>query len=59
MYIYNGNLFSHITLNSAVYDSMDGPRRYYAKGKMSGRERQIPYDLLHTWNLKMKTNRTK
>lgn len=26
-------------LNSAVYDSMDGHRRYYAKGKMSGRER--------------------
>ena len=39
--------------------SMDSPRRYYGKGRMSGRQRQISYDLLHIQNLKIKTNNIK
>ena len=33
---------------------MDGGREYYAKGN---RERQIPYDVTHKWNLRNKINR--
>ena len=35
---------------------MDGPRVYYAKQNKSVKERQIPYDFTHMWNLKDKTN---
>ena len=30
---------------------MDGTRGYYAEQNMSVRERQIPYDFTHMWNL--------
>jgi len=33
---------------------MHGARVYYAKQKKS--ERQIPYDFIHMWNLRSKTN---
>lgn len=36
---------------------MDGPTGYYAKLKMSEKERQIPNVFTYTWNLK--TNITK
>ena len=32
-------------------NSMDGPGEYYAKWNKPVRERQIPYDLTHVWNL--------
>ena len=34
---------------------MDGTRGYYAEQNKSIRERQIPYDFTHTWNLRNKT----
>ena len=34
---------------------MDGPRDFTKKSK-SERERQIPYDITYTWNLKYDTN---
>ena len=33
---------------------MDGPRGYYAKWDKS--ERQIPYNFIYMWKLKIKTN---
>ena len=35
---------------------MDGTRVYRAKGNKSLRERQIPYDFTHMWNLRNKTD---
>ena len=35
---------------------MDGPRGYHTKRSKSERERQIPYDITYTWNLKYNTN---
>ena len=35
---------------------MDGPRDDHTKGSKSERERQIPYDITHIWNLKYDTN---
>ena len=32
-------------------DSMDGPEEHYAKWNQPIRERQIPYDFTHMWNL--------
>ena len=33
---------------------MDGARGYYAKQSKSVRERQLPYDLTHIWDLRNK-----
>ena len=38
---------------------MDGAKMYYAKQNKSIRERQIPYDLTHMWNLRNKANKEK
>ena len=35
---------------------MDGTRIYYAKQKKLIRERQIPCDITHMWNLRNKTD---
>ena len=35
---------------------MDGPRDYHTKWSKSERERQIPYAITYTWNLKYDTN---
>ena len=35
---------------------MNGPRDCHTKGRKSARERQIPYDITYTWNLKYDTN---
>ena len=35
---------------------MKGTGGYYAKRNKSVRERQIPYDLTHMWNLRKKTD---
>lgn len=49
-HIYNEILLSHEReQNSATCSNMDGPRDAPAK---SVRERQTPYDLTFTWNLK-------
>ena len=40
--------------NNATCSNMDGPRDYYTKWSKS--ERQVPYDITHTWNLKYDTN---
>ena len=36
---------------------MDGTRRYYVKQNKAVRERQIPYDFTHMWNLRNKTDK--
>ena len=35
---------------------MDEPRDYQTKQSKSERERQIPYDITHMWNLKHSRN---
>ena len=35
---------------------MDEAREYYTKRNKSVREKQIPYDFTHMWNLRNKTN---
>ena len=45
-----------------LHNGMDGTREHYAKWNKPGSERQIPYDLIYTWNLINKTyeqNRTR
>ena len=42
--------------NSAICNTMDGPREYYAKWNQADRERQILYVISCMWNLKNKTN---
>ena len=61
VHLHNGILHSRKKEASPILnDSMDGPGDYYAKLKKPARERQIPYDLTHTWRLKKKINlRTK
>ena len=43
-------------MKSAMCNNMDGPRGCYAKWNKSVRERQTPYDFIHRWNLRNKTN---
>ena len=51
-HLYNGIVHSHKKQESlTLCDSMDGPGGHYAKWNKPGRERQIPYDLTHKWNL--------
>ena len=35
---------------------MDATRDYYTKWNKSGRERQIPFDIIYMWNLKYDPN---
>ena len=51
-YSYNGMLLSHIKQTFTICNSMDGPRRFYAKWNKSVRERQIPYDFTYMQNLR-------
>ena len=37
--------------NFTLYNSMDGPGKHYAKWHKPVRERHIPYDFIHMWNL--------
>ena len=37
--------------NFTLCNSMDGPREHFAKCNNPVRERQIPYDFTHMWNL--------
>ena len=42
--------------NITLWDSMDGPGEHYAKWNKPARERQIPYNFTHIWNLMNKLN---
>ena len=42
--------------NFTLCNSMDGPEGHYAKWNKPVRERQIPYDIIHMWNLMNKLN---
>ena len=42
--------------NNAICSHMDGPRDYHTKWSKSERERQIPCDITHMWNLKYDTS---
>ena len=39
-----------------LYDRMGGPGEHYAELNKPVRERQVPYDFTHTWNLMNKKN---
>ena len=57
VHIYNGTLLSHKKeWNNAICRNMDEPRDYHTKWSKSEEERQIPYDITYTWNLKYDTN---
>ena len=57
-----GHLYDGILLgckkeeNFTPCNSMDGPEEHYAKWNKPVRERQIPYDFTHMWNLMNKLN---
>ena len=56
LHIYNGVLLNHgKELNNAICSNMNGSEEYI-KWSKSERERQIPYDITYTWNLKYDTN---
>ena len=57
-YINNtGILLNHKKAwNTAICSNMDGPRDNHTKRSKSERERQIPYEITYTWNLKYDTN---
>ena len=38
----------------AICDNMNGPSEYYTKWNKSDKERQIPDDTTHIWNIKNK-----
>ena len=57
VHIYNGILLIYKKeQNNAICRYVDGPRDYHTKWSKSERERQIPYDISYTWNLKYDTN---
>jgi len=59
IYICNG-IFSHKKeWNPHICKDLDGARVYIAKENKSVRERQTPYDFIHMWNLRNKTNKLK
>ena len=56
-YIDTMEYYSAIKKNElAICNNMDGARMYDAKRNKSARERQIPYDFTHMWNLGNKTD---
>ena len=56
-HLHNGILLGHKKEeNFILCDSMDGPGEHYAKWNKPVRERQIPYDFTHMWNLMNKLN---
>ena len=57
VYLHNGiSLDRENVGNLTLCDSMDGPGEHYTKWNKPVRERQIPYDLTHIWNLMNKLN---
>ena len=56
-HLCNGILLGHKKEeNFTLCDNMDGPVENSAKWNRSVRERQIPYDFIHMWNLMNKLN---
>ena len=57
---YTMEYYSAIKIEESftLCNSMDGPGEHYAKWNKPVRERQIPYDLTHMWNLNEKTELT-
>ena len=56
-HLHNGILLGHKKEeNFTLCNSMDGPGEHYAKWNKPFRERQIPYDFTHMWNLMNKLN---
>ena len=54
---HNGILFSHKKkTNPTIFNNMDGARGYYAQWNQPGRERQVPNDFPHLWNITAKQN---
>ena len=50
--LHSGILLGHKKKkNFTLCKSMDGPGEHYAKWKKPVRERQIPYDFTHIWNV--------
>ena len=57
-YIHIMEYYSAIKkINLAICNDVDGARMYYAKQNKSRRERPIPYDFTHTWDLRNKTDK--
>ena len=55
--LHNGILLGHKTEETfTLSNNMDGPGEHYAKWNKPVRERQIPYDFTHKWNLMNKLN---
>ena len=56
-HLHNGILLGHKKEeNFTLCNSMDGPGEHYAEWNKPVRERQIPYDFSHMWNLVNKLN---
>ena len=57
VYLDNGILLKQRKINLAIFENMDGSRRYHAKLNV----RQILYALTYMWNLKdkIKTKKTR
>ena len=57
IYTHNGIILSdQKEWNLAICSDMDGGKGYYAKQSKSVRERKIPYDFTHMWNVRNKTD---
>ena len=55
--LHNRILVSHKKEESLTFcDSMDGPGEHYSKSHESVKDKQIPYDFTHMWNLMNKLN---
>ena len=56
-HLHNGILLGYRKEeNFALCDSVDGPGKHYAMWNKLVRERQIPYNFTHIWNLMNKLN---
>ena len=53
---YTHTQWNIIQMKSCHCNSMDGSREYNAKWKKPVRERWIPFEYMHMWNLRKKTN---
>ena len=55
-HLHNGMLLGHKKEKITLCNNMDGPGKHYAKWNKPVRERQIPFDFTHMWNLTNKLN---
>ena len=55
-HLHNGILPSHKKESFTLCDTMGGPGEHYTKWNKPVKERQIPYDFTHMWNLMNKLN---